>query len=142
MDYIVKNKQITFLIFLLIFTNYFLTFEIRYKTLIYLVIFLYSFFFNKSSISKLNLNIKLYYLLLFLITLIFQNHLLNFEIISIDVPSYLVASQSVSFSTLPYEIQWESKGPLFMYLYKLVLLLSGSSYIYFRLANDILLFLI
>ena len=142
MDYIVKNKQITFLLFFLIFTNYFLTFEIRYKTLIYLVIFLYSFFFNKSSISKFNLNVKLSYLLLFLITLVFQNHLLNFEIISIDVPSYLVASQSVSLSTLPYEIQWESKGPLFMYLYKLVLLLSGSSYIYFRLANDILLFLI
>lgn len=51
------------------------------------------------------------YLLSVLIT---QNVHLNFEVISWDIPSYLVASQEINNGFLPFETQWESKGPLFL----------------------------
>ena len=74
--------------------------------------------------------------------LISQNNFLHYEIISIDVPSYLVASQHVSFENLPFESQWESKGPLFIYLYKLMQIFSGKSLVLFKILNDFLLFVI
>ena len=49
---------------------------------------------------------------------IFSNHnytniTLNFEVISWDIPSYLVASQEINMGYLPLETQWESKVPCF-----------------------------
>ena len=37
-----------------------------------------------------------------------------------DVPAYLVASQALSDGNLPYVSQWETKGPLLMYIYYFV----------------------
>lgn len=79
---------------------------------------------------------------LFAVVIILQNRLLNYEIISMDVPSYLVASQDVTFSNLPFENQWESKGPVFMYLYKFLMILSFKNLVIFKILNDILLFLV
>tara|TARA_B100000131_G_scaffold312481_1_gene346627 strand:- start:2410 stop:3843 length:1434 start_codon:yes stop_codon:yes gene_type:complete len=64
---------------------------------------------------------------------------LNYEVITWDVPSYLVASQEINAGYLPLETQWESKGPLFLYLYNIISNLVGNSYVHFRLANDLIL---
>ena len=122
-DVDIKAKTVLFILFLIIIQ------KLRYKKSI-----------NFDQIPKLNNRIN--YLFILLLTIVFQNALLNYEVISIDVPSYLVASQVVTLDTLPYEVQWESKGPLFMYLYKLVIVLASSNYIYFRLLNDVILFFI
>ena len=76
------------------------------------------------------------YLLSVLIT---QNVHLNFEVISWDIPSYLVASQEINNGFLPFETQWESKGPLFLYFYNFISNLVNNSYVYFRIANDFIL---
>ena len=55
-------------------------------------------------------------LLFFPITYIMQNHLLQFETITWDVSSYLVASQEIGRGFIPFETQWESKG-LFYFIY-------------------------
>ena len=44
--------------------------------------------------------------------------------------------------SIPYETQWESKGPLLMYIYYFITKLSSNSYVVFRLLNDFILFLI
>ncbi|MDC3404772.1 hypothetical protein OAY26_03595, partial [Acidimicrobiia bacterium] len=119
----IRAKTILFILFLIIIQ------KLRYKKSI-----------NFQKIPKLNN--RLNYLFIFVITIVFQNALLNYEVISIDVPSYLVASQAISLDILPYEAQWESKGPLFMYLYKLIIVLASSNYLYFRLLNDVILFFI
>ena len=103
--------------------------------------------FDNSSTAYNNINdIKKYQILVFFLLgfylLITQNNFLHYEIISIDVPSYLVASQHVSFDNLPFESQWESKGPLFIYFYKLVQIMSGKSLVLFKILNDFLLFVI
>ena len=81
-------------------------------------------------------------ILLFFFVIILQNRLLNYEIISIDVPSYLVASQGVTFTNLPFESQWESKGPVFIYFYKLLMILSFKNLAIFKILNDVLLFVV
>ena len=83
-----------------------------------------------------------YYALLFLFTIISQNLYLNFETITWDVPSYLVATLPIDEGYLPYEIQWETKGPLLIYIYYFLNLLSQNSYVLFKILNDIVLFLI
>ena len=80
--------------------------------------------------------------LLFIFFIFTQNQFLNYETVSLDVPSYLVASQNVGLSELPLEKQWESKGPLFMYLYNLFSYFAQDHLVYFKLLNDILLFLV
>lgn len=70
-----------------------------------------------------------------------QNSLLNYETITWDVPSYLVASQEIGLGYLPLETQWESKGPLLLYIYYFISELVGKNYIYFRLFNDFILFI-
>ena len=82
------------------------------------------------------------YLVYFFLIIITQNVTLNFEVISWDIPSYLVASQEINLGYLPLETQWESKGPLFFYMYNIVSNIVNNSYILFRLANDILLLIV
>ena len=82
------------------------------------------------------------YLVYFFLIIITQNVTLNFEVISWDIPSYLVASQEINMGYLPLETQWESKGPLFFYMYNIVSNIVNNSYILFRLANDILLLIV
>ena len=93
-----------------------------------------------TSLNKINL--LFIYLGLFVFTFITQNVYLDFETISWDVSSYLVASLPIGDGYLPYEKQWESKGPLLMYIYYFLIFISGKSYIVFRLLNDFVLFLI
>ena len=73
------------------------------------------------------------------VVLITQNFDLNFEQITWDTASYLVASQEVGLGYIPFETSWESKGPLLFYIYYLLNVISFKSYIYFRLVKILLL---
>ena len=75
-------------------------------------------------------------------TLITQNYLLNYETLSWDIPTYLVATYDIAEGNLPYTTQWETKGPLLVYIYYFLSILSGKTYIIFRILNDLILFLI
>ena len=88
-----------------------------------------------------NFNI-LYILGIFIFTVITQNQYLHFETISWDTNSYLVASLPIGDGYLPLETQWDSKGPLFFYIYYFFIFLSGKSFVLFRIFHDILLFII
>ena len=70
-----------------------------------------------------------------------QNHLLQFETITWDTSSYLVASQEIGRGFIPYETQWESKGPLLLYLYYFLSHIVDGNYVYFKLINDLFLYL-
>ena len=63
----------------------------------------------------------MYFIYLFLLTLITQNVYLNIETVTWDVASYLVATYDVQNGNLPLETQWESKGPILFYIYNLIL---------------------
>lgn len=128
----------------LIILNYFTDYSIRIKSIIFLSIFIYfillreNFKFNLKQIQQISdLGIGIF---LFILVIIVQNRLLNYEIISIDVPSYLVASQNITITNLPFENQWESKGPVFLYFYKLLMILSFKNLAIFKILNDVLLF--
>ena len=142
-----QKKEKIILSFILIFLVALLLFPdltIKVKSFIFLVVYAVIIIYKYESGIKLNYfsNAKdqSIGLVLFLLVILFQNRLLNFEIISIDVPSYLVASQGVSFNSLPFENQWESKGPVFIYLYKLLITLSFKNLVFFKILNDCLLF--
>lgn len=93
----------------------------------------------ESSLNKKNL---FFYFVLFLFTIITQNIYLNIETIEWDIASYLVASQGIEYGELPNETQWESKGPIFIYLYYLLSLPAENTFVIFKLINDLMLFLI
>ena len=115
-------------IFLIIGIKYlFFDFEINFTIFKSLIIF-----------AKKNHVLGIFILLIF--TIITQNRFLNIETISWDVSSYLVASQEIGRGYVPLETQWESKGPLFLYLYFLVSKLSLNNLVYFKIANDLILF--
>ena len=149
-----QKKTITyfsFLIFLPFILNIFVNFQKRttFITIIFLSIFLFiykEFFSDLSIYQKSNLvekvtsNNLINLFFLFLITFITQNKYLHIETITWDVPSYLVASQEINRGFIPMETQWESKGPFFFYLYNLISNIAGGNLVYFKLLNDVILF--
>ena len=92
--------------------------------------------------SSLNTKNLFAYLGLFLFTIITQNIYLNIETIEWDIASYLVASQGIENGVLPNQIQWESKGPIFIYLYYIFSLPAENTLVVFKLINDLILFII
>lgn len=78
----------------------------------------------------------------FSLLVILQNFYLNFETITWDVSSYLVASQELENNLIPFSTQWESKGPLNSVIYYLFSNISNKNYLVFKIINDILIFLI
>ena len=104
-----KKKVLTVLagLIILLILDYFTDYSIRIKSVIFLIIFLSfislreNFTFNLKKIQHIgDLGIGIF---LFILVIILQNRLLNYEIISIDVPSYLVASQNITVNNLPFE---------------------------------------
>ena len=93
----------------------------------------------ESSLIRKNL---FFYLGLFLFTIITQNIYLDIETIEWDIASYLVASQGIENGLLPNQTQWESKGPIFIYLYYLLSIPAENTLVIFKLINDLILFLI
>jgi hypothetical protein len=83
-----------------------------------------------------------YIFLLLVLVLITQNSYLNIETIEWDTSSYLVASQEITNGFIPNETQWESKGPLFLYMYNFISESLDKNYLLFRIFNDLLLWVI
>ena len=114
-----------------------------------LILFFYSYI---SKIEDKNLGrviellnklpLLFYFFALFIFIFISQNLYLNIEVITWDVPSYLVSSIDVKNGNLPFETQWESKGPLLTYIYYILSSLSNGVYAYFRVINDFIIFAI
>ncbi len=115
---------------------------------IFTILFFYKSFFQNNKILTTSKrvypeNIKYFFLVpLLIIVIITQNSFLNIETIEWDTASYLVASQEISNGNIPNETQWESKGPLFLYLYSLISELSGKNYLLFKIINDFILWIV
>jgi hypothetical protein len=113
--------------------------------LLILTFYLYkSYYFNLNNNTltsdwSINRKVAIFSLLLFLI--LSQNRYLNIETITWDTSSYLVASNEIDRGFIPLQTQWESKGPLTMYIYYLISTFVNSNYVLFKLMNDIVLFL-
>ena len=138
-----------FLIINFFFNQYFKRLDIFFLYILLLVVYVVI---SKSFIKFSNINsleikpkISLYILCVFLyssIVFITQNYFLNFEQLTWDVASYLVASQDVGNGYIPFETSWESKGPLNYYVFHFLNLISFKNYIYFRLINDLVILFI
>ena len=134
-------KNFSLIIFSILILN-FLQVSIEIKTLLFV---LFSLIFMRYDIELPFLtfkNLKVSLFIIFILTIITQNQFLNYETISLDTPSYLVASQKVGMNELPFETQWESKGPLFMYMYNFISFLSNENFVFFKILNDVILFFI
>ena len=119
-------------------------------TFLFLVMFYFLISENYSILEKKLINLNLIkkfafsnstnLVLIFLFTALTQNQYLHYELIDWDVSAYLVSSLDISRGSLPYENQWESKQS-FYYLYYLFIYLSGKNYIYFRVLNDLFIYI-
>lgn len=95
---------------------------------------------NISNSNNFSIDLKVQLLLLFVFLLFSQNRFLNIETITWDVSSYLVAANEIDNGFIPMETQWESKGPLTIYIYYFLSNFVESNYVLFKLINDIILF--
>ena len=117
-------------------------------SLISVFIFFFSIFiyFNLGEKEFTNivpsLNTPIFVLLIFLTTILTQNVNLNFETLDWDIHSYLVVAMDIDRGYIPLENQWESKGPLLFYIYNVLYKLSFQNFVYFKILNDLILFLI
>ena len=82
------------------------------------------------------------YVVLLFITFITQNTYLNIETIEWDIASYLISTQDIKSGFLPNTTQWESKGPIFIYLYFFLSNIASGSLVVFKLLNDLILYFI
>ena len=150
---VIKNNQVIFIILSVIGFSYILNIE-KIVTVISIIIIGLLIIFKDFQHPNKELNLRFIYnigkntqivislLSLFAIAIITQNVYLNYETITWDVASYLVASIEVSEGYLPMETQWESKGPLLFYIYEYLFDISNSNYVNFRLLSDFVLYLV
>ena len=138
----IKEYKYSIFFFIVLLFITFLNFSIEIKSILFIVFLLMASFYI-PEIRTINLkSMPVALVVLFIFLMITQNRYLEYETISIDIPSYLVASQNVGIDELPFETQWESKGPMFMYLYNLISFFSGENFVYFKLINDLILFVV
>ncbi len=122
--------------------------EIKLITSIFLLAGCILFFFKESlinlkvSFGQVKVNNYVYIGILLIFTFLSQNTHLHYETIDWDTNSYLVSSLDILNGFLPYENSWESKQPLFYYIYAFLILISNFNLIIFKLLNDFILFLI
>ena len=146
----IVNKKITLLILILpVLLNNLLSFNKKISLITFVTILISVwFFYQNDNFEKLNffnnkLNLsKLLYFFLFTTCLITQNVALQYETLDWDIHSYLVMSSEIDRGFLPLENQWESKGPILFYLYNIIYKLSLSNFVFFKIANDLLLFIL
>jgi hypothetical protein len=132
----------------LVFANYLININKKVTVISGLLLIIILLFYKKYFSNNLDVDLEnnvlsspLVILLFFPITYILQNHLLQFETITWDTSSYLLASQEIGRGFIPYETQWESKGPLLLYLYYFLSHIVDGNYVYFKLINDLFIFL-
>ena len=146
------NKTNLFHLFFQLVVLFFSIFEIYQEinitifSIVFILIILYYLISENDIKIKLfqtlgSINVYLLLLVIFLLNFFLQIIYLNIETIDWDVHSYLVTSLEIGRGNLPYENQWEDKQPLFFYLYYFFIKLSEGSLLYFRLLNDVYLFL-
>jgi len=82
------------------------------------------------------------FIFLTLLTIILQGQYLDFETIDADVHTYLLVGNDVLNGFLPYENQWDDKGPIFYIFYALLIFLSNKNLVIFKILCDLLLLLI
>ena len=97
---------------------------------------------EKRLVDYLSSKTKVLLIFLFLVTILTQNDILNYETTDWDIHSYLVSSLEIGRGNLPYENQWESKGPILYYVYYFLILLSNSNLVIFKLFCDFIIFII
>ncbi len=85
---------------------------------------------------------RLLFLYLAVLTFILQGQYLDFETIDADVHTYLLIGNDVLRGSLPYENQWDDKGPIFYIFYALLIFLSNKNLIVFKILSDIVLLFI
>ena len=134
-----KNSIIALLIIFFVLR---LNTDIEIKSVSIIIVSIFYFLYKPQLIDFEFSSLKFPTIFLFIFLIITQNQFLNYEMVSLDTPSYLVASQKVGLNELPFQNQWESKGPLFLYLYNFLSFLSNENLIMFKIINDLLLFLI
>ena len=109
---------------------------------------IYLFLFNKTNFEiyskyRLEEKFKTHNLIFVLfIAIIYQTQSLNIEIVDWDTSSFLIVAQDLFKGNLPYEFQWESKGPLFYFLYALPELFFDKSILGVKIFNDLVFLLV
>jgi len=149
----IQNKSIGIILVSIISISYFFQVEkiVTFTSVILIILYLLLYRDLAGKLSPENdWSIKFFHninslwliFILFIFTIFTQNSFLNYETITWDVASYLVASIEIGQGNIPMETQWESKGPVLFYIYYFFNKIANGNYIYFRLINDVLLFII
>ena len=120
-----------------------------YVALAIAFLFILIFFFNNKLLNKfdskifsLDVNHLSIILLLIAISFGYQLHALWKEVLFWDINSYLIVAQDILRGNIPYELQWENKGPLLFYIFSIPLLIDETNFILAKLFSDFVFILV
>ena len=114
-----------------------------YTALALAFLFIFLFIFNNKLLNKfdskifsLKVNHVSTIVLLIAISFGYQIHALWKEVLFWDINSYLIVAQDILRGNIPYEFQWENKGPLLFYIFSIPLLIDETNFILAKLFSD------
>ena len=95
---------------------------------------------------KKNLTDNSYFLILFFILFVlttgYQGQYLNYETIDSDIHTYLLVGNDVLNGYLPYENEWDDKGPMLYIFYAILIFLSNNNLIIFKILCNVIVLII
>ncbi len=98
-------------------------------------------FYFKKDLSD-NSYFLILFFILFILTTGYQGQYLNYETIDSDIHTYLVVGNDVLSGHLPYENEWDDKGPFLYIFYALLIFVSNKNLIIFKILCNVLVLLI
>tara|TARA_X000001036_G_C20687730_1_gene808290 strand:+ start:181 stop:2016 length:1836 start_codon:yes stop_codon:yes gene_type:complete len=142
-----KGVKVFYIINFLFLIYYFLTDNITFTLLFFQILFFTLFhdfdlklLNNIFKIKNIDKHELLSYIFIFVLTLATQNQYLNFEILDHDVSTSILVANDIFNGYLPYERLWDDKQPLFYIFNYIVLFLSKSNYLFYKIFFDIFTF--
>ena len=94
---------------------------------------------NNYNNKFFNFFLLIMYLFLVIFTQ-FSTH--NFETMDWDVSTYLVVANDIGNGNLPYENQWDDKGPVLYFFFYLLSTIANNNFLLFKLLSDLVIIMI
>jgi len=102
---------------------------------------------SKTSIQYKNdlsqkTNLVVIFFIQFVFVVLYQGQYLSYETIDSDIHTYLLVGNDVLNGNLPYENQWDDKGPLLYIIYSILIFISNKNLVIFKILCDVIVLII
>lgn len=95
----------------------------------------------KNNLSE-KTNLFVIFFVQFVFVVVYQGQYLSYETIDSDIHTYLLVGNDVLNGNLPYENEWDDKGPLLYIFYSVLIFISNKNLVIFKILCDAIVLII